>query len=81
MRVRLAIAALTALLAFGSSAALGSGQKTEWRKFTNGVVCQSQAGGVACVKTSGSGYGVAIHKNYVLVMNLRTNKVVFKRFH
>lgn len=48
-----------------------------------GVWCKSDARSqsVACVKDNGRGYGVAISKDLVVVLNLATGKRVFTRFH
>jgi hypothetical protein len=47
---------------------------------SRGVYCQPGGGGVACALTSGSGYGVAISRGAVIVMNFDTGRQVFTRY-
>ena len=69
------------VIAGASLAATATGvAATQWMHTTNGILCQSNAGGVICMPTRGNGYGVGIHKDFVFVENLATERVVFKRF-
>lgn len=43
----------------------------------NGVWCKPGGGGVGCF--AGGTYGVGITKEFVMVMNVRTGKVIFVR--
>jgi hypothetical protein len=46
----------------------------------NGVWCKAASGSVACVRENGSGYGIGISRDLVMVMNLDTSRRVFLRY-
>jgi hypothetical protein len=71
------IAALIVAVIIPTSAFAGA----QWSQRSNGVWCKSMSGGIGCVKTDGTGYGIGMHKDFVFVQDNATSKIVFKRFH
>jgi hypothetical protein len=70
-------AVLTAfLLSAATAEATSSGGTIRYA----GAVCQGGGGSVNCVPLGGSGYGIAINSELVLVMNLDTGRRVFVRY-
>jgi hypothetical protein len=52
---------------------------TRWSHQTHGVWCRDNSNSVACIPMTGTGYGVAISSDAVMVMNIKTEHVVFQR--
>jgi hypothetical protein len=78
--VKRVISALIAGVILGST---GVGvAASQWSHHQFGVWCKSDysSQGVACVKETGTGYGIGITRNFVMVMNNR-GKTVFIKFH
>lgn len=74
------IVALVAGLVAGLT---GSGlAASTWSQHTYGIWCKSDPGsrGILCIKESGSGYGVGITRQFVMVYNLDTGKRMYVRY-
>jgi hypothetical protein len=67
---------ITALITAGGTFASTS----SWSHVTNGIWCKTSGDSIGCVPMSGRGYGVAINRNAVMVMNIRTEHSVFQRY-
>ncbi len=61
------------LMATGSALAM-----TQWSHKGAGVFCRSQKDMVACAPTTGKGYGIGINRNFIMVMRIKDQKVVFR---
>lgn len=55
-----------------------AGAASLWR--ANGILCRPMAGGIACLRSDGAGYGVGITRDFVMVMNMDTGRRVFVRY-
>ena len=69
--VALIVGVLIGTAGVGTAATLG------WSHKSDGVWCRQTKGIVACVPMTGSGYGVAISSEMVVVMNMN-GRVVYK---
>ena len=49
-----------------------------WQREHNGIICKSLSGGIGCVKSDGTGYGVAIHRDFVFVMKSGGQRVFLR---
>jgi len=71
------VVALMAVAAAGTAGAVSS----QWK--VGRVACKSQSVGgeptVLCIPMSARGFGVAINKNFIVVVNSDTGKTVFSR--
>jgi hypothetical protein len=74
---RIIITALATAAVLIPTSAYASAQ---WSHMSNGVWCKTQRGAIACIPTSGRGYGVAINSQAILVMDIKTERSVFQRY-
>jgi acyl CoA:acetate/3-ketoacid CoA transferase len=73
------IVALIVGISIGVTGVAGAAQQG-WSHRQNGIWCKEVGTMVGCVPMAGRGYGVAISRDAVLVMDIRTNKNVFSRY-
>jgi hypothetical protein len=73
------IAALIAGIAVGASGVAGAATMG-WSHKQDGIWCKSVSGSIACIPTTARGYGVAISRDAILVMDIQSEKKVFVRY-
>lgn len=57
-----------------------AGASSFWAHTTKGITCKSGTAGIACVPTSGEGYGIGISRVGVLVVRVDTGRTIFSRY-
>lgn len=76
---------MKALAAFIAGTVLASAgtayAATAWSHQSNGYWCKTvSSGGIACVPMSAHGYSIGMHRDFVFIRNIDTDKRVFLRY-
>jgi len=72
---------ITGIVAGAVLATAGVGvAAANWTRTYAGVICQAKASNVVCVRTDGSGWGIGINKDFVMMRNSSTGARII-RFH
>lgn len=77
MRLLLAIVSV-ALLLSAIPAAFGASFSESFNVKGMGYWCKTSSSGIACVKLSGNGWGVGMHRNFVMLYNIQTGAKIVR---